>query len=434
MRMLVPFLGCIADDITGATDLGSALVRRGLSTVQIFGVPNPDDAAGDEDAVVVALKTRTLPSPAAREQALRSLRWLQTQNIAHVYFKYCSTFDSTSAGNIGPVTDELLTALDGSQVIHCPAYPTNGRTLYRGHLFVGRSLLSESGMQDHPLTPMRDPNLVRVLGAQTPAAVDLLPLQTLQAGPEATGRLLEELARRGVRHIIADAIADAHVDRIAAAAAGMALLGGGAPLGAAWGAVLARAVGGVEPAPPSLPGGPAAVLVGSASRATARQVEKFARHWPVRRLVSTEELSARPDLIDAVLDWARVHLADGPILITADTRPEAVGRAQTALGRDVAAAVVEQAMGRLAAGLAGMRVGRLVVAGGETSGAVAEALGIRRVRIGPEICTGVPWTVSTDPDVALAFKSGNFGGVDFFREALACSPTSAPTDTDGGAR
>lgn len=220
MRMLVPFLGCIADDITGATDLGSALVRRGLSTVQIFGVPNPDDAAGDEDAVVVALKTRTLPSLAAREQALRSLRWLQSQNIAHVYFKYCSTFDSTSAGNIGPVTDELLTALGSSQAIHCPAYPTNGRTLYQGHLFVGRSLLSESGMQDHPLTPMRDPNLVRVLKAQTPAAVDLLPLQTLQAGLEATGRLLEELARRGVRHIIADAIADSHVDRIAAARQG----------------------------------------------------------------------------------------------------------------------------------------------------------------------------------------------------------------------
>ncbi|KAB8164517.1 hypothetical protein FH609_017440 [Streptomyces sp. 3MP-14] len=413
----MPLLGCIADDITGATDLAGALVRRGVATTQVFGVPEgPLDP--DPDAVVVALKTRTAPPAEARELALRACRWLRSQGVQHVYLKYCSTFDSVPEGNIGPVTDALSEELGAAGAVHCPAYPANGRTLYLGHLFVEGALLSESGMADHPLTPMRDPNLLRVLGEQTAAAVGLLPFDVVDRGPDASAERLRGLAADGVRHVIADAVRDADLDTLAAAAGDRPLNAGGAPFGAAWGAALARAAGVAGGAAPVPPAGGSAVLAGSASRATARQVAAFARRHPVLRL-DARELAADGGTVGEALAWAGRRLGRGPVLIAADTAPEAVARAQRALGRARAAAVVEEAMGRLAVGLTALGVRRLVVAGGETSGAVAEALGVDRVRIGPEICTGVPWTFSAEPHVALAFKSGNFGGDDFFLDAFA---------------
>ncbi|WLQ35190.1 four-carbon acid sugar kinase family protein [Streptomyces castrisilvae] len=415
----MPVLGCIADDITGATDLAGALVRRGIATTQIFGVPEgPPDT--DADAVVIALKTRTATSAEAREQSLRSCRWLRSHGVQGLYLKYCSTFDSTSEGNIGPVTDALLAELASSLTVHCPAYPANARTVYLGHLFVGRSLLSESGMANHPLTPMRDPDLLRVLGSQTPAAVGALPLDVTTHGPGPTAAHLADLGRAGTAHVIADAVRDEDIEHLAAAVAAceLPLAAGGAPFGAAWGAALIRATGAGGAAPPVPPDGPSAVLVGSASQATLRQVESFARRWPLLRLPA-EDVAAGPGSVDAALEWAAAHLGDGPVMVAADTRPEAVAAAQRTLGRERAASAVEEAMGRLAVGLTERGVRRLVVAGGETSGAVARALGVTRVRIGPEICTGVPWTVSERPGLALAFKSGNFGGDDFFLEAFA---------------
>lgn len=414
----LPVLGCIADDITGATDLAGALVRRGIATTQIFGVPEgpPDSRA---DAVVIALKTRTAASAEAREEALRSARWLRSHGVRGLYFKYCSTFDSTAEGNIGPVADALLAELASPLTVHCPAYPANGRTVYLGHLFVGRSLLSESGMANHPLTPMRDPDLVRVLGSQTPAPVDVLTLDVLAGGPGATTARLGELGRSGTAHVIADAVRDEDIEILASAVAAreLPLAAGGAPFGAAWAAALTRTGGTGDAAPPVPPTGHSAVLVGSASAATLRQVESFARELPLLRL-RAEDIAAGPGSVDAALEWAARHLAEGPVMVAADTRPEAVGAAQRTLGRERAAGAVEEAMGRLAVGLTERGVRRLVVAGGETSGAVAGALGVTRVRIGPEICTGVPWTFSERPDLALAFKSGNFGGDDFFRDAF----------------
>jgi uncharacterized protein YgbK (DUF1537 family) len=404
-------LGAVADDVTGATDLAGALVARGVRTALVLGVPDGPLRA-DADAVVVALTTRTAPADRARDESCRSARWLRSQGAAVLYAKYCSTFDSTPAGNIGPVADALLDLVGAPAVVHCPAYPATGRTLYQGHLFVGRALLSETGMRHHPLTPMTDPDLVRVLGAQTDRPVGLLAL----AGDGGRARRLADLVADGAVHVLADAVTDADVDDLAAAAAGHPLLAGGAAFGAAAGAALTGPRAGPAAAL-DVPGGTAAVLVGSASEATRGQVASFARTGPVRRF--TAEEAADPATVDALLAWAELRLDDGPVLLAVDADPAAVGRAQRVLGGAEAARGVERVLGELARRLHGLGVRRLVVAGGESSGAVAGALGITQVRVGPPICPGVPWTVSDDPELAVAFKSGNFGGPTFFTDAFA---------------
>lgn len=408
-------LGCIADDITGATDLAGALVDRGVRTIQVLGVPD-EPLAQDVDAVVVALKTRTMPAGRACEQVRRSARWLREQGVSAVFSKYCSTFDSTAAGNIGPITDTLLDALDVPATVHCPSYPATGRTVFQGHLFVGRELLSESGMQHHPLTPMTDANLVRVLQAQTPRPVELLAL----TGPGERGERLEQLLRGGAVHVVADAVTDEDVDDLARAVRDHRLVAGGAALGAAFGAVLVDAPGdstsGVD-----VPAGYEAVLVGSASSATIAQVEAFERAHPVARFTAEQLVEA--GTVASLLSWAETRLADGPVLLAVDSRPAAVVRAQQALGPETASQLIENALGDLARGLRERGVGRLVVAGGESSGAVAHALGISQVRIGASICPGVPWTVSEHPRLAVAFKSGNFGGPEFFTDAFATLDT-----------
>lgn len=413
-------LGCIADDLTGATDLALMLSRGGLRTVQAIGVPA--GKAPDAEAVVVALKSRTIPAKDAVDQSLEALRWVRTAGARQVFFKYCSTFDSTSAGNIGPVADALLDAMDADFTIACPAFPANQRSVFMGHLFVGQVLLSDSGMRNHPLTPMTDPNLVSVLAKQTRHKVGLAPFAEVEAGPEALRTALDRLRRDGVRHAIVDAVSDKHLMTIGAAVADLALVTGGS--GVAMGlpenfrrAGLAPARNAIVPLPPPL--GHAAVLAGSCSPATLGQIAAMRAASPAFE-IDVPALAEGRDVAGEALAWAKPQLGRDPLLIYASQPPDKVAAIQAKHGRAESGAMVEQAMARIATGLVEAGVGRLVVAGGETAGAVVGALGVRTLQIGPEIDPGVPWTAALDgPKLSLALKSGNFGGRDFFLKAFA---------------
>jgi 3-dehydrotetronate 4-kinase len=421
-------LGAIADDFTGATDLANTLARGGMRTRLSIGVPadasgEADDGRdGGADAVVVALKSRSTPPADAVAQSLAALDWLEGRGVRQVLFKYCSTFDSTDRGNIGPVTDALLDRLGGTTVA-CPAFPATGRTVYQGHLFVGDRLLSESGMRDHPLTPMRDADLVRVLSRQSRNAVGLVPWRHVAAGPEAVRSTLGRLADEGRRIAVVDAVCDADLHAIGGACRDFRLITGAS--GVAMGLPANFRASGLLPERPeeSWPAieGAAVVLSGSCSPATRAQVAAFSDRHPAFRL--RPEALAEGSGRDEALAWAESRLGDGPLLIHAGAVPEEVARVQDALGREQAGRLVEEALAGLAVALRARGVGRLVVAGGETSGAVVAALGVRWLRIGGEIAPGVPWTVTDGtPPLGLVLKSGNFGGPDFFAQALSALP------------
>ena len=415
-------LGSIADDFTGATDLCNTLVRQGMRTVQLIDAPAPGTAVPDAEAVVVALKSRTTPAREAVAQSLAALEWLRRAGARQLLFKYCSTFDSTDAGNIGPVADALLDALGADFTIFCPAFPENGRTIYKGYLFVGDVLLSESGMRDHPLTPMRDPSLVRVLGRQTKHRVGLVQQEAVARGAEAVRAEIARLRREGIRHAVVDAIRDADLITIGAAVADLALITGGS--GIALGlpenfrraGLLSTAAGGADALPRI--DGLAAVISGSCSEATLAQVETMRACRPVLDL-DPLEIEAGANLVEKALDWALPRLPDGPVLVSASASPARVREIQEKLGREHAGALVEKTLAGIARGFVDRGVRRLVVAGGETSGAVVQTLGVKGLRIGPQIDPGVPWTASLgEPPVALALKSGNFGARDFFLRAF----------------
>jgi uncharacterized protein YgbK (DUF1537 family) len=414
-------LGVIADDFTGATDVASMLVREGMRTVQVIGVPEGDAPQG-ADAVVVALKSRTIPATEAVAQSLAALQWLKAAGARQIYFKYCSTFDSTPAGNIGPVAEALMDALGASMAVACPAFPENGRTVFRGHLFVGDQLLSDSGMRDHPLTPMTDANLVRVLQAQSRGRVGLLRYDTVAGGAEVTRAALQALASDGVRLAVADAITNDNLRVLGEAVADAPLVtaGSGVALGlpaayAARGWLQRDAQAAVLPAV----GGTAAVLSGSCSVATNAQVQ----HWldggrPGFR-IDPRALAAGQPVVEDALAFARGRLAQGPVLVYATAEAAAVKAVQAELGVERAGHLVELALAAVARALVDGGVRRLVVAGGETSGAVVQALGVSALRIGAPIDPGVPWTAALNRPLLLALKSGNFGSVDFFAKALA---------------
>jgi 3-dehydrotetronate 4-kinase len=411
-------LGAIADDFTGATDLANTLVRNGMRTVQLIGTP-AGRAPEDVDAVVVALKTRTIPAADAVAQSLAALRWLQAASTRQIFFKYCSTFDS----NIGPVADALMEALRTDLTVFCPAFPENGRTIYRGYLFVGDVLLSESGMRDHPLTPMRDANLGRVLERQTPHKVGLMPLQAVRRGPEAVRSEFARLRREGCRHAILDAVDDADLTTLGTVLADFPLVTGASGIALGLPENFRRA-GLLKPRPDAdrLPPvhGPAAVISGSCSTATLAQIAAMrATHWVFD--VDPLALAEGHPVVERALDWAAQRLDEKPLLISASAAPERVRYIQERLGRERAGSIVEAALAEIAQGLVRRGVRRLVIAGGETSGAIVQALGVSGLRIGPQIDPGVPWTASLgDPPLALALKSGNFGTKDFFTRAFAC--------------
>ena len=431
-------LGCIADDFTGATDLANNLVRAGMRTVQTIGVPEGDAAAAalaEVDAVVVALKSRTAPVDEAVAQSLAACRWLRAGGARQIYFKVCSTFDSTPRGNIGPVAEALMDALAQDPpagtapgfAIVTPAFPENGRTVYKGHLFVGDVLLSDSPMRHHPLTPMTDANLVRVTQAQLARSrCGLIEHRTVARGAPAVRERIAALRAEGVAYAVADAVGDADLHVLAQASAELALVVAGSGL-----AIGIPALHGLAPSAQAaqLPAaaGSRAVVSGSCSAATNAQVAAFIAHpdgGPDRAFaIDPLRLAAGEDLAAHALAWARPRLGTRPVLVYATAAPEAVKAAQAQLGAERAGALVEQALARVAAGLVEAGVGQLLVAGGETSGACVQALGVRTLRIGPQIDPGVPWCHATPParpaGLHLALKSGNFGGVDFFTRAFS---------------
>jgi 3-dehydrotetronate 4-kinase len=415
-------LGAIADDFTGATDLANTLVRGGMRTVQLIGVPDRP-VVEDVDAVVVALKSRTIDAAAAVRQSLAALDWLRRNGARQIFFKYCSTFDSTDAGNIGPVADALLDALGSPFTVFCPAFPENGRTIYRGYLFVGDVLLSESGMRDHPLTPMRDSNLRRVLSRQTRHKVGLVPLETVRGGADAVRAAFEQMQRDGCRHAILDAVEDRQLLTLGEAVAGLALVTGGS--GIALGLPENFRRGGLlTPAQEAdrLPAvqGAAAVISGSCSTATLAQVASMRMHHPVFD-IDPLALGAGEPVVARALDWARTRLGEAPVLVSSSAPPDRVRTVQERLGRERAGSLIEAALAEIARGLVERGALRLVIAGGETAGAIVQALGITGLRIGPQIDPGVPWTASLNqPPLLLALKSGNFGREDFFTRAFTC--------------
>ena len=424
-----PLIGCIADDFTGATDLANNLVRAGMRCVQTIGVPATGNAPMQADAIVVALKSRTIPATDAIGQSLAALRWLQAQGVEQIYFKYCSTFDSTAEGNIGPVTEALLDALHGSGqgfTIACPAFPVNQRTVFKGHLFVGDVLLSDSGMRHHPLTPMTDANLVRVMQAQTRRKVGLVAQEVVAAGPQAIRERFAALQADGTGVAVVDAVSNDDLMRIGQALAGMPLVtaGSGIAIGLPqnWPQLQARGDGErADALPPAR--GFQAVVSGSCSVATQAQVLQFKQGGRPSMAIDPLAMAAGEDVAAMALHWAAPLLPSGPVMLYATAEPSAVRAVQERLGVARAGEMVEQTLSRIAAGLVERGVRQLVVAGGETSGAVVQALGVQRMAIGPQIDPGVPWTAVDSPlcpgePVHVALKSGNFGSPDFFSKAF----------------
>src|SRR6267154_38048 len=352
-------LGVIAEDFTGATDIAGMLVKGGMRTMQTMGVPAKGMIPVDVDAVVVALQTRSIAAKEAVTQSLDALKALQAAGCVRFFFKYCSTFDSTDAGNIGPVGDALLEALGAKQAIYCPAFPENGRTIFFGHLFVGNVLLSDSSMRHHPLNPMTDASLVRVLARQTRHKVGLVALKQVQAGSASLRAALDKLAAEDVRHVVVDAVADTDLG-----------------------------------------------IIGEAFKGPHLHLD-------------TDAIARGEAVVDTALAWAKDKLGNGPILLSASDTPDAVKALQAKYGVEKSSQAIEKTMAALAKGLVAAGVGRMVVAGGETSGAVVGALDVTALRIGPEIDPGVPWTASVGAKpLLLALKSGNFGAPDFFTKAF----------------
>ena len=413
-------LGCIADDLTGATDLALALTRGGMRTVQVMGVPDGKFEVGEADAVVVALKSRTNPAEEAVAWSLAAADRLLSAGARQLFFKYCSTFDSTDKGNIGPVAEALLAKLGAEIAIATPAFPTNKRTVYLGHLFVGDVLLSDSPMKDHPLTPMRDANLVRVLARQTKLKTGLLPFGVVDDGAAAIGTALAAAAARGERLVIVDALADRHLMKIGHAVARHKLVTGGS--GAAIGLPRNFIEAGLmkeRPAPATMaaPKGRAAIIAGSCSEATRGQVKAAVAAGIPAMAIDPLKIHAGQMTAEEMVRWATAQPEGKPILVYSSADPAAVRAVQEKLGRDEAGALVEKELAHFASALVGKGFSRLIVAGGETSGAVVGALKVTALEIGPEIDPGVPWTRAVGRDMVLALKSGNFGAPDFFLKA-----------------
>lgn len=415
-------LGCIADDFTGATDLANNLVRSGMRVVQTIGIPHalPE---GDVDAIVVALKSRTIPAPEAVAQSLAALGWLRSAGARQIYFKVCSTFDSTDEGNIGPVAEALMEALGCDFTVACPAFPATQRTIFKGYLFVGDGLLSESSMRTHPLTPMTDPNLVRVLQRQTRRKVGLIDYRQVAGGTEAIAERIDALKAQGVGLAVVDATSDADLMTMGRAFAPLPLVvaGSGVAIG------LPQNFG-IQPSANAAalpePRGARAIVSGSCSNASNAQVRHFLDAGGEGFAVDPLRVADGADIVAEALIWAAPRIGAAPLLVYATSSPESVKAVQDRLGAGQAGTIVEHTLSAIARGLVERGVQQLVIAGGETSGACMQALEVERLRIGPQIDPGVPWCHAQSPAASVdglhvALKSGNFGSVDFFTKAFA---------------
>ena len=421
-------LGCIADDYTGASDLANTLTRSGLRTVQTIGVPASDLALPEVDAVVVSLKSRSIEAGLAATGSRAAEKWLRKRGAAHVLFKICSTFDSTDAGNIGPVMDALRADSGETIVLVTPAFPETGRTVYQGNLFVGPVPLNESPLKDHPLNPMHDSNLVRVLARQSKTRIGLVDLAVIARGPDAVRAHLADLSTRGFGAAIADAVFARDLETIGVVALDHRLSVGASGIGLGLARALVASSRVKSNAPEAMAdaavGGPAACLAGSCSQATLQQIANAERVMPVFHLDSEQAVAGKAEAQRA-LGWVNEHLGKGPVLIASSATPDQVAALQARHGREAAGHAIEQAMADIAQGLVQSGVRRLVVAGGETSGAVVDRLKIPGFLVGAEIAAGVPVLRAVgakEGAMLLALKSGNFGGPEFFSDALKLMP------------
>ena len=404
-------LGCIGDDFTGSSDLANTLAKGGMRVTQYTGVPNAP-AASDVEAGVVALKSRSIDPNEAVAQSLAALDWLRAQGCTQIFFKYCSTFDSTPDGNIGPVADALAAALDAHKVIVCPAFPGTGRSIYQGHLFVSDTLLSESGMQNHPLTPMTDPDIRRWLAPQTKHSVGHVGAKDVFAGSDAIASALEDQHAKGHRQIVVDAIRDEDLMEIGRAAQGLPLITGGSGV-----ALGLPANFGCTPAPAPwvAQAGKCIALSGSCSIATRGQVAFHKARHPTKEIVAADVIEGRLSAGD-VVDWMLAQ--DGIPLAYSSADPDVIKAVQAEFGLERSAQAIETLFAEIARLAVAQGVTRVLPAGGETSGAVVEGLNLSAFEIGPEIDPGVP-ALRASPDLVLALKSGNFGSEDYFEKAAA---------------
>ena len=418
-------LGCIADDFTGATDLANMLVKGGLKTIQLLGTPRESDVVPSVDAVIIALKTRTIPVQEAIEQSLRALNWLKNSGAEKFFFKYCSTFDSTDDGNIGPVIDALMADLETQFTIACPAFPETERTIFKGHLFVGDKLLSDSPMKYHPLTPMTDSNLVSTLSRQTSQKVGLVQYTDILGGPSEIRKAFDQLRKEDVAIAITDVLNDEHLYFLGEAVKDFKLITGGSGIALGLPSQLksrnnCKEKIGSHKLPKVL--GKELILSGSCSEMTLAQVNEFSKKYRTLKLNPIELAQSNSSLNNAV-DWVIRAKGEEPILVYASAPPDAVNEAQKRLGRDLASSIVENALAKIASAAVQNGFRRFVVAGGETAGAVVSNLGIKGIMIGEQIDPGVPTTVSIgNPSIGLVLKSGNFGSADFFEKALKIMP------------
>ena len=409
-------LGVIADDFTGATDIAGFLVENGLSTLQLAGVPEHDGDLPQVDAVVISLKSRSCPAGEAVRDSLAALAWFQARGCPRIYQKYCSTFDSTAAGNIGPVTDALLAALGQDFTLICPALPVNGRTVYQGNLFVGALPLAESGMRHHPITPMQDSNLLRLMEGQGSGRAGLVPFATIDKGAATIAGAFEQLAEDGVRYAVVDTLTEQHLLDIATATLHLPLVTGGSGLAIG----LARQLGSGDLQGAREAGWPrgsrAVVLSGSCSEMTNRQVARYRQHAPALALDVARCLEDA-DYPAELAQWVLAQPLTPAPLVYATTSPVELARIQESHGQQAASDAVEHCFARLAQRLQGAGVDGFIIAGGETSSRITQALGVKAFHIGPQIAPGVPWVRAIDAPLSLALKSGNFGDEDFFDKA-----------------
>jgi len=418
---MTTFLGCIADDFTGATDLASMLARSGVNVSLRIGVPlsTPENTAEIE---VIALKTRSISASKAIEESLSALKWLKEAGAKKYFFKYCSTFDSTAEGNIGPVSEALMNELKVDQTIYCPAFPENGRSIYMGNLFVGQKLLSESSMKDHPLTPMNDSNLMRLLSAQVSRRVGLADQIVVNSGVNSLKEKLISLKENDVPHVIVDAVADTDLDTIASACQDMDFITGGSALAMPL-AEFYKASGKISANDNSFMNKKlntgSIILSGSCSEMTIIQVKNFIQRGAAAFQLDPIDLAENG--VKKVLDWLSSQDFTKNIIIYATTDPDTVKKVQAELGVDMAGKIVEQGLSECAIAARELGIKNFIIAGGETSGAITKALNVRQLDIGIEIAPGVPWTFSgkRNNQIALSLKSGNFGSEEFFTEALS---------------
>ena len=417
-------LGIIGDDFTGSSDIANNLKKSGMQVSMYAGVPNllPEETKKEQtDAAVIALKTRTAPIEDAIRESLEALSWLKDCGCEQFIFKYCSTFDSTKEGNIGPVTDAIMEKLNTDFTIACPSFPDAGRTVYFGHMFVNGKPLNESGMENHPLTPMTDHNLVRWLGYQTKNNVGLVDSQTISEGENSVKDKRENLKKNGYKYAIIDTIKNDDFDIICNAVKNLPLLTGGSGIALGLPKIY-KDRGLLSASNFQIPenNSNAIILSGSCSITTINQINIYKENNP-SFYISPDEVINDKDLIEKVLSWIKDNETQSP-LVYSSSDIKSVSEKQKQYGQELLANKFEKFFELLSKKLVKDNFGTFISAGGETSGAVIKGLGIQELKIGKEISHGVPalWSPESNGNkpVSVTLKSGNFGQDDFFTRAL----------------